>query len=164
MVEMRMAQDNQEYPKSYFYLMGHAFGENDGVNDPQYTIEPLGRFGTPTEAEAHIDIINQDIKKEGGILANDSEFPFLIMEVVNVIVDEGDSISRGETYKFFIYDWEHKVYTDIGQISRIDCLGEYQDRIVKFIHIQRKRWESYNSTAVDNLDDGELYLDEFLKG
>lgn len=137
MVEIKMMPDKEGYPKNYFYLMGHAFGEIQSKNDAQYIIEPLGRFGTTTEAEAHIDIINSDIQKENGILANDNEFPFLILEIVDVVMKDMGVIEQGDTVKFFIYDWMEEKYIDIGQVSRLDCLGEYQDRILGFLRTHK---------------------------
>lgn len=148
MVELRIAEpkneEGGEYPKIYTFLIGHAFGDKEGEDTKyNYVVEPIGRFGTPTEAEAHVDAINMDVKTTGNVLANDKEFPFLIIESVTVIFRE-DGSKGGKTEGFFIYDHAANKYAGLGDVSRLDCLGEYEERVKGFIEVQKQRREEHN--------------------
>jgi hypothetical protein len=151
MVELRIAEppNDEEYPRTYVYLVGHAFGK-DGEG---YSVDPVGQFGTTTEAEAHIDAINQDVRREGGLLGNKEGHPFLIFEVAQITFTEPGEKSMGETIGFYIYDYFVEKYTSIGKVSRIDCLGEYRDRVAAFIAKKREHQKEFDPYEGIELDD-----------
>jgi len=143
MTQLLPKNEDDKYPKIYTFLIGHAFGGSLDKSPNDYVVEPIGRFGTPTEAEAHVDIINMDIKKSNGVLVNSKEFPFLVIESLTVEFKEDDN-REGKSESFFIYDHGKNRYENIGNISRLDCLDEYKERVEKFIELQKQEERNYN--------------------
>lgn len=120
--------ENSDALIKYTYIIGHGFGE------VEYKAEIIGRFGTPVEAEAHIDIINKEVSDREGCLAFKEEFPFLILEIVNIEFEK-DVEKIGIPYKFYSFDWEKIEYVESESTDKSKVLNEYRDRANKLIKI-----------------------------
>ena len=85
--------EDREYPITYTYVIGHGFSAND------YKAEIIGRFGTTTEAEDHIERVNEEVKQSGGCIAFKEEFPFLILEILTIEFEKNkDSWAKQDGY------------------------------------------------------------------
>jgi len=118
--------ENDDVPIKYTYIIGHGFGE------VEHKAEIIGRFGTPVEAEAHIDIINKEVSDREGCLAFKKEFPFLILEIVNIEFEK-DTEKPGIPYKFYSFDWEKIEYVESESTDKSEVLNEYRDRASQFM-------------------------------
>lgn len=118
--------EDKEYPITYTYIVGHGFSTSD------YNAELIGRFGTPVEAESHIERVNDEVKETGGCVAFKEEFPFLILEILTVEFEkEKDKI--GIPYKFYSFDWEKVRYIESEQKDKEQVLEEYKERANAFM-------------------------------
>ena len=121
-----MNSDNEEGIIKYTYIIGHGFGEDN------YKAELIGRFGTYTEAEAHMGVINKQASELNGCMAFTKEFPFLIIEIVNVEFEKGTE-KPGTPYKFYSFDWESMQYIESPSLDKVKVLDEYRKRANTFM-------------------------------
>jgi len=133
--------ENKEYPITYAYVIGHSFSESE------YKAEIIGRFGTTTEAESHIDIVNGEVKQSGGCVAFKEEFPFLILEILTIEFEK-DVEKAGIPYKFYTFDWEKVQYVESKHTYKEQVLDEYKDRANAFM-------ESLDNDAGPGNSDGD---------
>lgn len=118
--------EDKEYPITYAYVIGHGFSASD------YKAEIIGRFGTTTEAEDHIEKVNKEVKDEGGCIAFKEEFPFLILEILTIEFEK-DKEKEGIPYKFYSFDWEKIEYVESTSNDKTTVLDEYKERAKAFM-------------------------------
>jgi len=111
---------------TYFYTIGHGFSEN------AHKASVLGRFGTSVEAEDHVELINKEVKKDGGCIALKEEFPFLILEILSILFEK-DKDKSGVPYKFYRFDWENTEYVPSDSLDKVVVLDEYKEVSQKFM-------------------------------
>ena len=118
--------EDREYPITYTYIIGHGFSADD------YKAEIIGRFGTTTEAEDHIDRVNEEVKQSGGCIAFKEEFPFLILEILTIKFEKNkDKI--GIPYKFYSFDWKKVQYIESDNMDKEQVVDEYKERASAFM-------------------------------
>jgi hypothetical protein len=118
--------EHNDRPMKYTYIIGHGFGETE------YKAEIIGRFGTSIEAESNIDLINKEVNTKDGCLAFKKEFPFLILEIVNVEFEK-DVEKVGIPYKFYTFNWEEIKYVESVHVDKIKVLEEYKEHADMFM-------------------------------
>jgi len=119
-----------KYPIVYVYLIGHGFSDVD------YKAELLGRFGTTVEAEYHVEKLNTDIRINGnkGCVSLTKEFPFLILEIVALKLEENKE-KIGVPFKFYSFDWKNNTYTESNSVDKNTVLKEYKDRVKNYMKV-----------------------------
>ena len=118
--------EDREYPITYTYIIGHGFSADD------YKAEIIGRFGTTTEAEDHIERVNEEVKQSGGCVAFKEEFPFLILEILTIEFEK-DKDKIGIPYKFYSFDWKKVQYIESEYMDKEQVVDEYKERANAFM-------------------------------
>jgi len=118
--------EDREYPITYTYIIGHGFSADD------YKAEIIGRFGTTTEAEDHIERVNEEVKQSGGCVAFKEEFPFLILEILTIEFEK-DKDKIGIPYKFYSFDWKKVQYIESDNMDKEQVVDEYKERASAFM-------------------------------
>ena len=117
-----------EYAKTYTYIVGHGFSAES------YKAELIGRFGTTTEAESHLNQINTEIldNNHKGCIAISDEFPFLVLEIITIEFDKNEERS-GIPFRFYSFDWKANQYVESKYMDKNDVLNEYKSRAEAFM-------------------------------